>query len=355
MISVCIAYFYAIYVRYEHRSSSGQSKKECSYPVPSIFDIIICGSSPHQQSGCLLVRVCPWRPRRARSGREAVGQYRHGVRICGSCRSGCICYSGCGGANERASSASPPLFALSPTAEIDSIASLPTGASADGPPSPASIAGSLTGSLVPLVYVEDFYRKHNRSVRALVIMCHGLTHDDGTPAINVSAARWSTMKKSVVRVSSKEYQSEITCRWDFMCAYDPDLKANSRDIPRPSQWKLAKLQIWLDNNPVTDDGERAFLLDAVDERIGASARAEAEKAVVLALFNKRWVGKEPILWLIHALVDNNEISHAYLERFDVPSDHMVIENQNTPETRAACCWAMMAAKWNDPLFFPRRF
>ena len=109
-------------------------------------------------------------------------------------------------ANERASSASPPLFALSPTAKMDSTASLPTGASADGPPSPASIAGSLTGSLVPLVYVEDFYRKHNRSVRALVIMSHGLTHDDGMPAIDVSAAPWATMKKSLVCVSSKEYQ-----------------------------------------------------------------------------------------------------------------------------------------------------
>jgi hypothetical protein len=76
-----------------------------------------------------------------------------------------------------------------------------------------------------------------------------------------------------------------------MCTYDPDLKANSRDIPRPSQWKLAILKMWLDNNQVMDDGERAFLLDAVDERIGASARAEAEKAVVLALFNQKWVGK----------------------------------------------------------------
>jgi hypothetical protein len=64
------------------------------------------------------------------------------------------------------------------------------------------------------------------------------------------------------------------------------------------------------------------------------------------------VGKEPILWLIHALVDNDVIKHAYLERFDVPSDRMVIENRNTPETRAACCWAMMAVKWNDPHFPP---
>jgi hypothetical protein len=85
-------------------------------------------------------------------------------------------------ATKRASSASPPLFALSPPAEMDSIASLPTGASADGP-SPASIAGSLAGSLAPLVYAEDFYLEHNCSVCALVVLCHGLTHDDGTPAI----------------------------------------------------------------------------------------------------------------------------------------------------------------------------
>jgi hypothetical protein len=231
---------------------------------------------------------------------------------------------------ERASSASLPFFALSPPAEMVSVA-----------------------SPLVLVYAEDFYLEHNRSVRALLILCHGLTHDDGTPAINVLALPWSTMKKSTIRVSSKDYQSEITRRWDIMCAYDPDLKANFRDIPRPNQWKLAKLQMWLDDNPVTDDGERAFLLAAVDERIGASARAEAEKAaVVSALFNKKWVGKVPIIRLIHALVDNDEIKHAYIERFDVPSDRMVIENRNTPETRAACCWAMMAVKWNDPLFSP---
>jgi hypothetical protein len=79
-------------------------------------------------------------------------------------------------ATERASSASLPLFALSPPAEMDSIASPPTGASVDGP-SPASIAGSLAGSLAPLVYAEDFYLKHNCSVRALVVLCHGLTHE----------------------------------------------------------------------------------------------------------------------------------------------------------------------------------
>jgi hypothetical protein len=34
---------------------------------------------------------------------------------------------------------------------------------------------------------------------------------------------------------------------------------------------------------------------------------------------------------------------------------MVIENHNTPESRAACCWTMMAQKWNDPHFSPSSF
>ncbi len=81
---------------------------------------------------------------------------------------------------ERASSASRPFFALFPPAKMDSIAP-------------------------PLVYAEDFYLKHNPSVRALLILCHGLMHNDGTPAIDVLALPWSTMKKSAIRVSSKEY------------------------------------------------------------------------------------------------------------------------------------------------------
>ena len=98
-------------------------------------------------------------------------------------------------ATEWALSASQPLFALSPPVKMDSIAS---------PPTPASIDGTHTGSLEPLVYAEEFYLEHNCSVRALVVLCHSLTHKDGIPAMDVLAAPWSMMKKSVIRVSSKE-------------------------------------------------------------------------------------------------------------------------------------------------------
>ena len=107
------------------------------------------------------------------------------------------------------SPASPPLFALSPTAEMDSIASPPTGTSADCPSPASSIAGSLTVSLAHLVYAEDFYRMQNRLVQALVVMCHGLMHDDGTPAIDVFAAPWSTFHRR--SISQRLLTTGISC------------------------------------------------------------------------------------------------------------------------------------------------
>ena len=41
-----------------------------------------------------------------------------------------------------------------------------------------------------------------------------------------------------------------------------------------------------------------------------------------------------------------------LGRFDLPLDHMVLENRKTAESRAARCWTMMSDKWNDPHFSP---
>ena len=100
MISVCIAYFYAIYVHYEHRS--GQSKNECSYPVPSIFDVIICGFTPS-------VRMFIGQGLSLEAHRAAQAE-RQAANTAPAA------------AAERASSASPTFFALSPPAEMDSIA-----------------------------------------------------------------------------------------------------------------------------------------------------------------------------------------------------------------------------------------
>ena len=92
-----------------------------------------------------------------------------------------------------------------------------------------------------------------------MVLCLGLKNNDGTPTIDLSTAPWSMMKKSILKVSSKDYQSEITRRWNIMRVTDPNLKANGRwGIPRTNQWKLEKMKMWLNDNPVTGDGERAY-------------------------------------------------------------------------------------------------
>ena len=108
-------------VHYEHRS--GQSKKECSYPVPSIFDIIICGFTPSVrmfigQGLSLEARRAAQAERRSANTATAPASVAAAAAAAST--------TAAAAANERASSASPPLFALSPTAEMDSIASLPT-------------------------------------------------------------------------------------------------------------------------------------------------------------------------------------------------------------------------------------
>ncbi len=135
-----------------------------------------------------------------------------------------------------------------------------------------------------------------------------------------------------------------------MYAMNPELKSHAP--PRPSQWNISKAQMWLIDNPVVSAEECAFLFSVIEERIDAEERAVLEKSSVTEdLFNKKWLGKEPILQLIYTLVDNDEIKRAYLQHFDLPSDCMVIDC-NTAESCAACCWMMMADKWNDPHFSP---
>jgi len=132
----------------------------------------------------------------------------------------------------------------------------------------------------------------------------------------------------------------------------PALNQAPKATPRPKQWSLSKVQKWLEENPIGTGFGREFLFVAVDERLVMVEKAAKKTEEETSLFNKRWIGKEPILRLIHALLDDDNIKRAYLVRLDVLSDRMVIENRNTPESKAASVWAMMSQKWNDPQFSP---
>ena len=63
-----------------------------------------------------------------------------------------------------------------------------------------------------VVTAESFYADNGQSMRALVILYHGLLRDDGTSAIDFAKLPWSQMKRSVIRPKADELKAEIIHR-----------------------------------------------------------------------------------------------------------------------------------------------
>ena len=107
-------------------------------------------------------------------------------------------------------------------------------------------------------------------------------------------------------------------------------------------------------NPIVGDGEVGFIKEQISILIQVAAQMGPDAVVARPSSNNggNWIGKYPHLRLIHAIIDHNEIKRAYLDRLDVPSGRMALENRNTVEARSGNVWEMVAKKWNDPLYLP---
>jgi hypothetical protein len=171
---------YAMSVHYKNRS--GQSKKECSYPVPSIFDIIICGFTPSVrmfigQDLSLEARRAAQAERRSANTAKATTSVAAAAAAASTVAAA---------VTERALSASPPFFALSPPAEMDSIASPPTGASVDG------TSPSIAVSLSPLVYAEDLSKGGGAVAR--------VQGDDGVRVLSLARCCWRRGEDATINI-----------------------------------------------------------------------------------------------------------------------------------------------------------
>jgi hypothetical protein len=228
---------------------------------------------------------------------------------------------------------------------MSSAASESSAVNTDAPPNAHDHEAGVTKSDVT-VSVKSFFTGNGSSVCTLLILCHSLFRDDGTPALDVCEEPWSKMKKKTITPNAQEFKKEISRRWNILCAASPEETA-AKVAPCPAQWTLKKVLQWLEEHPINDSCDREYLLKAIDKRAADEQRAEEQ-----AHFNKRWIGPKLILHLIHTLIDHNEIKRAYVARFDIPSDHMVHENRNTSEAKASTMWAIMSDKWNDPFFSP---
>ena len=57
--------------------------------------------------------------------------------------------------------------------------------------------------------------------------------------------------------------------------------------------------------------------------------------------------------LIHCIIEDDSTRQAFLNRYDIDSDRLEVENRNSVEKRPETVWEMVSNHWNDPLFNPR--
>ncbi len=107
------------------------------------------------------------------------------------------------------------------------------------------------------------------------------------------------MKVGSYRPMAVEYKNEISRR---------ALLKEDNVSPRPAQWSLTKVLQWLDEHPITNPIDRDFVIKTFEDVKGNAILAQAERQEEMDTVEKKWMGKVPYLQLIHALVDNNEVS-----------------------------------------------
>ena len=147
---------------------------------------------------------------------------------------------------------------------------------------------------------------------------------------------------------AQQFKDEVVRRWNQFKA--ENLLPPNAVEPQPKGWNLDKLEKWLEENPIRNQHDIAFLTKtalAVKQQAVATLTAkEAEKR----LLDKSWVGKLPWMRLIHSLVDDDEIKLLFLHRNDVSTSRMAVENRNSTEKKPKSVWERLSDKWNDPSY-----
>jgi hypothetical protein len=107
---------------------------------------------------------------------------------------------------------------------------------------------------------------------------------------------------------------------------------------------------WLEQNPIEDLIDIAFLKDAVDERKAIADATRKEDIDNNARLSAGYWNSTACLRLIHALVDHDKIKSKFLNRLNLPAGHSTIENRE--HNWATDVWHLLANKWNDKDFAP---
>ena len=192
---------------------------------------------------------------------------------------------------------------------------------------------------------ETYYQSKNSSLLALVTMCYGMKDDEDKPILDVDASPWKDIPRTSIKPKLEHYKYEIIRRHNHGVRLQRGRKSS---VPRPKNWNVLKCQEWLTENPITTTADKEFLIDTVSIRKDTLEASAVEIATNDAKLGGggNWMGKLPYLRLIHAIIDNPEIKHAFIHRAKLPPGRMSIEQRK----HTVSVFAMIAEKWNDTDF-----
>jgi hypothetical protein len=201
------------------------------------------------------------------------------------------------------------------------------------------------------------YTRKNNSLKSLVVMAIGLKNEDCTPFFNGEDEPWSSMLKVAEwKPTMESLVEEILRRWNVYNFASHGIK----NEPRPKRWGVKVATEWLEAHPidwkadgisVECDLDAEFVKEEIALRKVQLEEAVASKAAQNAMLEGRWTGSIPALWLIHALIEHDDIKQAYLTRLNSLT-RAELENRNSTKNRDATVWELIAQEFNDPTFNP---
>ena len=192
---------------------------------------------------------------------------------------------------------------------------------------------------------EGLFLSKKSSFRCIVVISVGLANNEGADLIDLDSDPWKSIPVTTAKPQKEDYADKIIRR----CVAEDlanriGLKKRS---PKPRAWDKPKMLTWLQKYPITDADEVKYVTTVVLVRKEAAERFAASKAAVKKVQDNvggAWYGPLPMLRLIMALVDSDELRCAYMCRNNISNARIVMDNQKSTEKRATTVWELLAAK-----------
>jgi hypothetical protein len=206
------------------------------------------------------------------------------------------------------------------------------------------------------MYASSYYHRNNNKLKVLIPMVIGLKDSNGKELFDADQLPWSSkyLKVNDWRPKNDHLNQEVTRRYQ---AYG--FSSHIKREPQTKRWKKPDATDWLLKHPIDwkDDGvtdaalDVAFVREEIGRRVAELMKFIEESDAQKDALEGRWSGNEPMLRLIHCMIDFEYIRDRFVHRND-SMDRNTLENRNSTEKRDSTCWELMSDKWNDPEFNP---